>query len=362
MAHLVIENLSKSFGDVSVLADLNLKVQSGSLMVLLGPSGCGKSTVLRLIAGLEHPDRGKIILGDIDITALEPQQRKTAMVFQNYALYPHMTVFENIAFPLRVARLGKEEIKAAVHSTAQLLELESLLDRRPSQLSGGQRQRVALGRGLIRKPSIFLLDEPLSNLDAALRVKMRREIVALQKKMGITMIYVTHDQTEALTMADEMIVMKEGAVHQHGSPDQIYKDPSDQFVASFIGTPPINLFQDEIKDGQLQKTGSRVNHNDYPAITVGIRPEQIKISPDGALAGTIIETEYIGSSTYLKVATPGLELTIIENGSEDLAQIGDKVNLEINAEQVMIFETDQKDGKFGNIKSGRRIRPDQVIG
>lgn len=352
MAHLVIENLSKSFGDVSVLSDLNVTVSAGSLMVVLGPSGCGKSTLLRLIAGLEQPDRGKIILGNQDITSFEPQQRKTAMVFQNYALYPHMTVFENIAFPLRVARMAKKQIKEAVTKTAQVLELDDLLDRRPSQLSGGQRQRVALGRGLIRKPSIFLLDEPLSNLDAALRVKMRREIVALQKKLGITMIYVTHDQTEALTMADEMIVLKDGRIHQQGSPDQIYKNPADQFVASFIGTPPINFFVDDIQNGQLLKLPLPVSHNDCRGITVGLRPEHIKLTPDGLFSGTIIETEYIGASSYLKISTAGLELTVVENGSERLSQVGEKIKFEVNSDQVLIFEARSGQTPEGKTQSG----------
>lgn len=359
MPHLVIKDLSKSFGNVSVLTDMNLKVALGSLMVVLGPSGCGKSTLLRLIAGLEQPDQGKIILGETDITQLEPQQRKTAMVFQNYALYPHMTVFENIAFPLKVARLSKKKIKEAVYETAHLLELEEFLDRWPAQLSGGQRQRVALGRGLIRKPSIFLLDEPLSNLDAALRVKMRREIVALQKKMGITMIYVTHDQAEALTMADEMIILKEGHIHQQGPPDQIYQDPADQFVASFIGTPPINLFEDEIRNGRLQKLDLTVNQGDCGKVTIGLRPEHIKLTPQGNISGTIIATEYIGASSYLKVISSTLELTIVENDSGYKFQVGDEVKFAVKSDKVLFFHTVDGETRSFDTRSGRRIRPGQ---
>lgn len=347
MAGLVITDLTKSFDGQVVLDSLNLEAPDGTLLVVLGPSGCGKSTLLRLIAGLETPDRGAIMLDGRDITALEPQKRKTAMVFQNYALYPHMTVYENISFPLRVAKFPKSEIERLVRETACLLELEDMLGRRPSQLSGGQRQRVALGRGLVRQPSIFLLDEPLSNLDAALRVKMRQEIVALQRRLGITMIYVTHDQTEALTMADCMVVLKGGRMRQQGTPAEIYTNPDDRFVASFIGTPAINLFDDEISSGQ----GGMLPVRHEPNIrdgryTIGIRPEHIAIDPEGPLTGEIIAVEYVGAVSHLQVRIGQALFTITDNTARTAHQIGQSVRLQIDSQRVYLFDRE----------SGRRVR------
>ncbi len=354
MPGLIIENLTKSFDGQTVLDDINIEVREGDLMVVLGPSGCGKSTLLRLISGLEAADCGRVILDGQDITSLEPQKRKTAMVFQNYALYPHMTVFENIAFPLKVSRMRKSEIKKNVYETARLLELDRFLNRRPAQLSGGQRQRVALGRGMVRKPSIFLLDEPLSNLDAALRIKMRREIVALQKRLGITTIYVTHDQTEALTMADRLIVLKDGRIRQEGTPTEIYNDPWDIFVASFIGTPTINLIDDEISGGRGKllpiRFGLGAKDGKY---TVGIRPENIKIDPESPLTGKVESLEYIGSVTHLRLRINNAILTVTDDGTnpdgEDVKNktadqmIGRKLGLSINSEKVFLF--DPKTGK-----------------
>jgi len=347
MAGLVITDLTKSFDGQVVLDSLNLEAPDGTFLVVLGPSGCGKSTLLRLIAGLETPDRGAIMLDGRDITALEPQKRKTAMVFQNYALYPHMTVFENISFPLRVAKIPRKEIDRLVRETARLLELEDLLGRRPSQLSGGQRQRVALGRGLVRQPSIFLLDEPLSNLDAALRVKMRQEIVALQRRLGITMIYVTHDQTEALTMADRMVVLKGGRMRQQGTPAEIYTNPDDRFVASFIGTPAINLFDEEISSGRGQMLPVRhepkIRDGRY---TVGIRPEHIAIDSEGPLTGEIIAVEYVGAVSHLQVRIGQALFTITDNTARTAHQIGQPVRLQIDSRRVYLFDRE----------SGRRVR------
>ncbi len=347
MAGLVIQGLTKSFGAQPVLEDVHLEASPGQLLVVLGPSGCGKSTLLRLIAGLEFPDRGTIILDDRDITGLEPQKRKTAMVFQNYALYPHMTVFENIAFPLTISRLPKSEIAAQVHHTARLLELEEFLARRPSQLSGGQRQRVALGRGLVRQPSIFLLDEPLSNLDAALRVKMRQEIVTLQKRLGITMVYVTHDQTEALTMADRMVVLKDGRVRQEGTPAELYTNPTDTFVASFIGTPAINLFDDEIIAGcgrRLPLTyGEGLMDGRY---TLGIRPESVVLHEQGPFSGHVAAAEYIGAASHLQVICDSLTLTILAHGADSQMPTETPIRFAVNPQAVMVFDQ----------HSGRRIR------
>jgi ABC-type sugar transport system ATPase subunit len=339
MQGLIINHLTKSFDGLVVLDNFNIEVDEGSLLVVLGPSGCGKSTLLRLISGLEVVDSGKIFLDGQDITDLEPQQRKTAMVFQNYALYPHMTVFDNIAFPLKVARMSKAEIKSSVQKTAELLELDQLLERRPAQLSGGQRQRVALGRGLVRQPSIFLLDEPLSNLDAALRLKMREEIVMLQKRLAITMVYVTHDQTEALTMSDRMVVLKDGTIRQHGTPEEIYNNPQDKFVASFIGTPPINLFDDEIINGVGHVLPLRYDNGVKDGkYTIGIRPEHISIIENGSIPGKIISLEYIGAVSYLRVKTEAITVTTtVDSNAEEFA-VGQMINLDIDSRRLFLFD------------------------
>lgn len=347
MGGLTITGLCKSFDTQTVLDDINLEVSPGDLLVVLGPSGCGKSTLLRLIAGLEIPDRGTIVLDGRDITALEPQKRKTAMVFQNYALYPHMTVYENLAFPLRVIHTPKPKMDHIIRQTAELLELDQLLDRRPAQLSGGQRQRVALGRGLVRQPSIFLLDEPLSNLDAALRVRMRQEIVALQKRLGITMVYVTHDQTEALTMADRMIVLKDGRVRQSGIPDEIYNDPADTFVAGFVGAPAINLFEDEINGGQGRRL--KVTHGSGTPdgiYMVGLRPERILLRDDGQLEGEVAGVEYIGSASHLRMTSGEITLTITAGGSTTGYQIGQRLRFAVAPNSLYRFD----------LTTGRRVR------
>jgi ABC-type sugar transport system ATPase subunit len=340
MPGLTIEKLTKSFDGLVALDDIRLEIEAGHLLVVLGPSGCGKSTLLRLIAGLEKPDSGRIILDDRDITDLEPQKRKTAMVFQNYALYPHMTVFDNIAFPLKVVRTPKSEMLKIVGDTARLLELDQLLDRRPAQLSGGQRQRVALGRGLVRQPSIFLLDEPLSNLDAALRLKMRQEIVTLQKRLGITMVYVTHDQVEALTMADRMVVLRDGHILQTGTPAEIYDDPRDSFVASFIGTPPINLFEDEIIAGAAGimpiKLKPSIKNGRY---LLGLRPEDIIPDDDGPIEAEIISREYIGAVSYLRLKAGPIILTVTVESDPGKYKIGQSIRLAVNSEKVLLFET-----------------------
>jgi len=344
MPGLIIEHLTKSFDGHIVLDDITIDVRAGELLVVLGPSGCGKSTLLRLISGLEIPDGGRIALDDRDITGLEPQKRKTAMVFQNYALYPHMTVFENMAFPLRVAHMSKHDMARIVGETAELLELDWLLDRRPAQLSGGQRQRVALGRGLVRQPSIFLLDEPLSNLDAALRLKMRQEIVSLQKRLGITMLYVTHDQAEALTMADRMVVLKDGHVRQCGRPAEIYNDPDDSFVAAFIGTPPINLFEDNIRGGVGQSLA--ISYPDIVpdgAYTIGIRPEHIAIDDNGDIAAKVISVEYIGSVIHIRARAESIVLTVTAGGASEPYTNGRPIRLTVDTQRVFLF--DPKTGK-----------------
>src|SRR5919198_72593 len=284
---LKIENLSRKYGNVKALDNFSLEVNSGEFMVLLGPSGCGKTTVVRCIAGLVKPTTGQIYIGDHLVNELPPKDRDVAMVFQNYALYPHMNVYENIAFPLKMRKIPKQKIKDKVKDISQLLEIENLLNRKPKELSGGQMQRVALGRALVREPKIFLMDEPLSNLDAKLRTYMRTEIKKLQRKVGITTVYVTHDQSEAMSMADNMAVMESGLLQQLGTPGQIYSEPKNAFVASFIGSPTINFLKCELvvrnSGGYFQLHGTLLElpstisqvfrdatHTD---ITVGIRPK-----------------------------------------------------------------------------------------
>ncbi|MBN2280299.1 MAG: sn-glycerol-3-phosphate ABC transporter ATP-binding protein UgpC [Candidatus Marinimicrobia bacterium] len=293
MAHIDLKKLGKTFdNDVEVIKDLDLKIVNGEFLVLVGPSGCGKSTTLRLIAGLEEATAGEIYIGDKMVNNTPPKDRDISMVFQNYALYPHMTVYDNMAFGLKLRKYHKSEIKKLVEDTAEILELEKLLKRKPKQLSGGQRQRVALGRAIVRKPSVFLFDEPLSNLDAKLRVQMRTEIKKLHKTLKTTMVYVTHDQTEAMTMGDRIAVMKDGVIHQLDTPINVYNDPADKFVAGFIGSPAMNFLEGVIVDGHIvieegkynlpiiEKHKELLKSSHNQKIIVGIRPEDISLSKE----------------------------------------------------------------------------------
>jgi len=289
LAKVLIKNLTKRFGDVVAANKVNLEVHDKEFVVLLGPSGCGKTTILRCIAGLEKPNEGEIYIGDRIVNELEPKERDIAMVFQTYALYPHMTVFQNLAFPLENANVPKAQIKEKVEATARLLQIGALLDRRPKQLSGGQRQRVALGRAMVREPHVFLMDEPLSNLDAKLRVYMRAELKKLQKELGVTTIYVTHDQVEAMTMGDRVAIINQGVLQQFGKASTIYFHPVNVFVAGFIGTPPTNFF-----DCTLTKEGTYVfdagpfkypvppslfeKAKNWPSsIVLGVRPQDVMV-------------------------------------------------------------------------------------
>ncbi len=287
MANATIENVKKSFGDVEVLHGISCDIRDGEFIVILGPSGCGKSTLLRLIAGLEKITSGTIKIEERVVNDLEPADRDIAMVFQNYALYPHMTVFNNMAYGLKIRKMTKEEIRNRVHKAAEILELSELLNRKPRQLSGGQRQRVAMGRCIVREPKLFLFDEPLSNLDAKLRVQMRLEIRRLHQSLNITSIYVTHDQVEAMTLADRLIVMDKGFAGQIGTPLEVYEKPANKFVAGFIGSPAMNFFDAEMAgDGKsirlssgegLQLSGEGVTETAEKTVTVGIRPEHFVI-------------------------------------------------------------------------------------
>ncbi len=277
MAGLRLEQLTKRYGSKDVVASIDLDIEEGQFTVLVGPSGCGKTTSLRMIAGLVEPTSGRIIIGDRDVTDLEPKDRDIAMVFQNYALYPHLSVRDNISFGLRARKKDKAEIAERVAYAADLLNVEELLDRKPGELSGGQQQRVAIGRAIVREPSVFLFDEPLSNLDAKLRVEMRTELLRLQRALGTTVVYVTHDQEEAMALADELVVMNAGTIQQRGGPQEIYDHPANTFVATFIGSPAMNLVDGSVDDGTYSGGGLRLADVDAVAgpVTLGVRPEHI---------------------------------------------------------------------------------------
>jgi len=327
MGQIQLNKVSKSFGDVEVIRPLDLEISDGEFVVFVGPSGCGKSTLLRLIAGLEDVTSGRIEIDGSDATALPPARRRLAMVFQSYALYPHMSVRKNIAFPLRMAGLGKDEQMRKVEAAAKVLNLTDYLDRRPGQLSGGQRQRVAIGRAIVREPTAFLFDEPLSNLDAALRVNMRLEISELHQNLATTMVYVTHDQVEAMTMADKIVVLQDGVIEQVGSPLELYSAPRNRFVAAFIGSPKMNLIDGEEAAG-------------HGAHSIGIRPEHLAISAtEGAWRGAVGVAEYLGSDTYLYVhlADGRGTLTVRTDGEFD-ARHGDTVYLNPDPEKIHRFD------------------------
>ncbi|SFE74787.1 ABC transporter ATP-binding protein [Roseivivax sediminis] len=287
MAEVRLQNVEKAFGNLTVIPDMTLTVPDGSFTVLVGPSGCGKSTLLRIISGLEMPTKGEVLIGGQDVTLEEPSDRGISMVFQSYALYPHMTVAQNIDFGLRLAKTPAEERERRVAEAARILALEDFLDRKPAQLSGGQRQRVAIGRSIVRQPGVFLFDEPLSNLDAALRTQMRVELAQLHQSLDATMIYVTHDQVEAMTLADQIVVMNKGRIEQVGAPMDLYDHPETEFVAGFIGSPRMNLLP-----------GSAIGREDVN--TVGVRPEHIRAdTADGDWPATAQVVETLGADTIL---------------------------------------------------------------
>jgi multiple sugar transport system ATP-binding protein len=322
--------VAKRFGEVAVIPDINLDIEDGEFVVFVGPSGCGKSTLLRLIAGLEDVSDGVIQIDGVNATDLPPAKRGLAMVFQSYALYPHMSVRKNISFPLKMAGLDQAEIDRKVEGAAKVLNLTNYLDRRPGQLSGGQRQRVAIGRAIVREPKAFLFDEPLSNLDAALRVNMRIEISELHQSLKTTMIYVTHDQVEAMTMADKIVVLNAGRIEQVGSPLELYRSPANTFVAGFIGSPKMNL----IDGAEAQKHG---------AATIGIRPEHIDLSTTGGLwQGTVGLSEHLGSDTFLRVTVEGVGMLTVRASGEVDVHHGDTVWLTPHAGKLHRFGADGK--------------------
>ena len=319
MAEILIKHLTKRFGKVVAVDDVSLRVADGEFLVLLGPSGCGKSTILRVVAGLEDADSGEIVVGGRLVNFVDPVKRNVAMVFQNYALYPHMTVFKNIAFPLRQRRVKKAEIRERVAEAARLLDIEELLERKPRQLSGGQRQRVAIGRALVRRPKAFLMDEPLSNLDAKLRVQMRAELIALHRRLGITTIYVTHDQTEAMTLGDRVLVLDRGVAQQLDTPQRLYREPANTFVAGFIGSPSMNLIEGDASGGRLTAGPLTVDRPDAGAgkVLIGIRPEDFRLAEGpGTFQARVELTEELGPETLVYFRADGLRLARPPRGVE----------------------------------------------
>jgi multiple sugar transport system ATP-binding protein len=349
--HVELRRVTKRYGAVTAISDLSLKVDKGSFTALLGPSGCGKSTLLRMIAGLEAITAGQCFIDNIDVTDAPPAKRRIAMVFQSYALYPHMTVRQNIAFSLSVAGQSRKVQDERALEVARILQLEPYLDRRPAELSGGQRQRVAIGRALVRKPEVFLFDEPLSNLDAKLRVQMRLELAKLHAELGTTMIYVTHDQTEAMTLADKIVVLDKGIISQVGSPLELYNTPANKFVAAFIGSPGMNFFDVDIAamngrmaslvlpGGRTAEVGISTSAGAGSA-ELGVRPEHLAIvdpnDPHAAFAGAISIIEHLGNSTILYVDTPAGQLIVEGEGNLD-AKSGQAVGLRLNEGHARLF-------------------------
>lgn len=363
MATLDLEHLDKTYASGRrALADVSLSVADGELLVLVGPSGCGKSTALRLIAGLESPTGGEVRIAGRVVNDESPQARNVAMVFQDYALYPHLTARENLAFPLRMRRMAKDEIARRVSTIARALEIDSWLDRLPKQLSGGERQRVAMGRALVREPAVSLLDEPLSNLDARLRVQVRAEIKALQRRMRTTMVYVTHDQVEAMTLGDRVAVLERGRLHQVATPRELYATPVDTFVAGFIGNPPMNLFAARLEanaDGLALVIGGvrvPVTADDPFAalravvggeVTAGVRPEDLVVVEAAGVPATVEHVENLGHETLLHVALVGggaaaspLPLVVRDRGMRELAP-GAAVAIGFDSTRIQLFDRER---------------------
>ena len=338
MASISIRDLKKAFGATPVIKGVDLEISDKEFVVFVGPSGCGKSTMLRLIAGLEEVTEGSIQLGDQDVTSLTAPERGLAMVFQSYALYPHKTVRENMAFPLKVAGIDRASVDQEVLRAADILQLEALLDRKPKELSGGQRQRVAIGRCIVRNPRAFLFDEPLSNLDAALRVEMRVQIARLHRQLDATMVYVTHDQVEAMTLADRIVVFSEGRIEQIGTPLALYENPGNLFVATFIGSPKMNI----LPHGCFAYETTR-QQRDGKAVHVGIRPEHAQLSKDtvaSSLVGTVGVTEHLGSDSFYHVDIPDVGVVVARGDLASGIKEGDQVAVIFDPAQVHLFDVD----------------------
>ena len=341
MATLNLENLRKQFGDTEILRGIDLSLRDGEMLVIVGASGCGKSTLLRLVAGLETASSGRILIDDRDVTRVDPSERDIAMVFQNYALYPHMTVFDNMAYGLRIRGTSKARIAELVHEAAALLGIEPLLQRRPRQLSGGQRQRVAMGRAIVRQPKLFLFDEPLSNLDAKLRVQMRAEIRRLQRRLGVTSLYVTHDQVEAMTLGDRLLILHQGRPVQLATPMEVWARPADAYVAGFIGAPAMNFLPAEItNDGHAIRLSTGASYA-LPAplplgpATLGIRPEHVTLAADG-IPLSVELVEPLGSETLVHGRmADGTPMLAKLNGA---APVGDAVSVALETAELHVFD------------------------
>ena len=340
---LTIKSLHKSFGDTEVLRDINVSIEPGDFLVLVGPSGCGKSTLLNCIAGLEETTRGEIWVAGRNVTQTPPRDRDIAMVFQSYALYPTMTVAQNIGFGMRVRRIASAQIDTRVKEVAAMLQIEHLLDRRPSQLSGGQRQRVAMGRALVRNPALFLFDEPLSNLDAKLRVEMRREIRELHQRTNTSMVYVTHDQVEAMTLATKIVILKNGEVQQVGTPDDIYHRPANTFVADFMGSPPMSLLT-ATRSGERLELSEAITlpvpptmPADAKALTVGIRPEDITLDPEGPFSMEAGMIEKTGPDAFVNLRA-GTQTILARVPSALAPDSGATIRVRIDLAKLAFFE------------------------
>ncbi len=341
-ASVRFENIEKSFGDVKVLRDFDLEVEPGEFVVLLGASGSGKTTALRILSGLENPSAGQVYIDDQNVTEVLPKYRDISMVFQSYALYPHKTVAENIGFPLKVRRVSKDEMDKATREAARQVQIEDLLDRYPRELSGGQRQRVALARAVIRQPSVFLMDEPLSNLDAKLRGHMRAQLKHMQKSMGITTIYVTHDQIEAMTLAHRVAILEKGVLQQLATPAEIYNNPANLFVAQFIGSPPMNVVHGSMDGNQFVTNGVRVNASvsaNIERAVMGVRPEDCSIAPpsDGTFVGKIFTNELIGDHALVTVDW-GEDQIAVKAPKDFTGDQGDDVGVVIPPDHLFVFD------------------------
>jgi multiple sugar transport system ATP-binding protein len=371
MASIDFTNVSKRFGeDVVAVDDFTLTVEDGEFLILVGPSGCGKTTLLRMVAGLEEITGGEIRIGERLVNDLPPTDRDVAMVFQNYALYPHMTVYDNLVFPLRQKKVRKDQARNRVHEVAELLGIDELLGRKPRALSGGQRQRVAIGRALVREPQVFLMDEPLSNLDAKLRVQMRAELIALHKRLGITTVYVTHDQTEAMTLGDRVVVLRGGVVQQIDAPERLYRHPTNTFVAGFIGSPAMNFLDGRLEHGAIELGGARFELPDRIRqrlsaaggdVIVGVRPEDFVLGTNGSSISAQVEiTEALGPETLVHLRTEGVRVSklgersgktadeetgelsdtvVVRFDSNTDVRAGSRIQLTVNVDRLQVFDS-----------------------
>jgi len=350
MSGVTLNKVIKRYGEVQVIHGVDLEIADGEFCVFVGPSGCGKSTLLRMIAGLEETTEGSMHIGDREVTRMDPSERGVAMVFQTYALYPHMTVKDNMGFGLKMNGYPKAEIESKVAEATRILKLEPYLDRKPAALSGGQRQRVSIGRAIVRGPEVFLFDEPLSNLDAELRVEMRVEIARLHKEIGATMIYVTHDQVEAMTLADKIVVLRLGVIEQVGAPMDLYRDPDNKFVAGFIGSPAMNFVNGTVKGGGVDAPGLGAQFDSLVStayegkiVSVGARPEHIVIDPTGN-THTVELTESLGGVSFAYLTSETGERIVVEERGDERTPAGAKVGIRIEPSRIFLFdaETEQR--------------------